>query len=88
MVYILKTDITPEKIHESDLALNSWTSLNKPTEIDFHITGNGDHDSLLHEDTRVKVLGKFGKFCRIQLDNSIVASVDVENLLTSKSNTP
>jgi len=81
MVYILKTDTTPDRILETDLALNNWTSLKKPAEIAFHITGNGDHDSTLHEDTQVRILGKFGKFCRIQLDNSIIASVDVEDLL-------
>ncbi|MBT3747713.1 MAG: M23 family metallopeptidase [Bacteroidetes bacterium] len=81
LAWILKTDTSPDKITNQSVALCSNKIVSEPIRMSYHLTGNGDFDSLLSENTRIKVLGKFSDSFRIQLENSLTGIIDLEDLM-------
>ena len=56
---------------------------NNTADIEYYLTGNGRYDSLLAENSVVRLLGRQGKYYRIELNNSLISTILAKDLLAA-----
>jgi len=83
LVYVLPTDTVPDRISGPVLELNSLMLTNNTADIEYYLTGNGRYDSLLAENSVVRLLGRQGKYYRIELNNSLISTILAKDLLAA-----
>jgi len=81
--YIAETDTITNGDHSNKNIINEWVRISEPAQFNYFTQQTGTRDTIIEENTVMKVLGISGRSYRVELPNNITGRINEKYIIKS-----